>query len=73
VRLFPNIQFINLDALTYAGKLSNIEVSDLPNYHFAQCDIRDSDAIKLVYEQYKPTDCIHFAAESHVDNSIKNP
>jgi dTDP-glucose 4,6-dehydratase len=73
VRLYPEITFINLDALTYAGKLSNIEVSDLPNYHFAQCDIRDINAIRAIYQQYQPTECIHFAAESHVDNSIKNP
>jgi dTDP-glucose 4,6-dehydratase len=73
VRLCPEITFINLDALTYAGKLSNIEVSDLPNYYFAQCDIRNIEEISAIYQQYKPTDCIHFAAESHVDNSIKNP
>ena len=73
VRKFPDIQFVNVDALTYAGKLTNIEVEDALNYHFEQCDIRDLEALRAVYVKHAPTDCIHFAAESHVDNSIKNP
>lgn len=75
VLLFPGIDFINVDALTYAGKLENIrdEVQSAPNYFFEQCDIREKEALKKVYEKYKPTDIIHFAAESHVDNSIENP
>ena len=73
VPLFPTIHFINVDALTYAGKQQNIEVAELPNYSFAQADIRDLAALRTVYEEHAPTDCIHFAAESHVDNSIKNP
>lgn len=75
VPLFPEIDFINIDALTYAWKLENIlpEVSNSSNYFFEKVDIRDYEQIKAVYEKYKPTDIIHFAAESHVDNSIKNP
>jgi len=73
VKKFPGIHFINCDALTYAGKLESIEVSDSDNYTFAQVDIRDVSALREVFEKHKPTDCIHFAAESHVDNSIKNP
>jgi len=73
VRKFPDIMFINIDALTYAGKLENIEVAEASNYVFEQVDIRDLNALRAVYEKHKPTDCIHFAAESHVDNSIKNP
>ncbi len=75
VLLHEDIFFINLDALTYAGKLENIteEVTNSDNYRFIQCDIRNLDALKKVYETYQITDCIHFAAESHVDNSIKNP
>ncbi|MEY3198009.1 MAG: dTDP-glucose 4,6-dehydratase [Candidatus Parcubacteria bacterium] len=72
---FPEITFINLDALTYAGSLENIdpEVSSAPNYRFYQVDIRDMEALKEIYTKEQPTDIIHFAAESHVDNSIKNP
>ena len=61
--------------LTYAGNLDNIlpEISSASNYHFEQVDIRDKDNLTIIYEKYKPTDVIHFAAESHVDNSIANP
>ena len=73
VKLFPEHTFINVDALTYAGNLANIEVSDENNYVFEKCDIRDLAALRKIYETHAPTDCIHFAAESHVDNSIENP
>lgn len=75
VLLHPEIDFINIDALTYAGKLANIfpEVQKCENYFFEKVDIREYEDIASVYERYAPTDIIHFAAESHVDNSIKNP
>lgn len=75
VLLHPEIDFINIDALTYAGKLDNVslKVQKSPNYSFEKVDIRNYSEIETVYEKYKPTDIIHFAAESHVDNSIKNP
>ncbi len=75
VLAYPEITFINIDALTYAWKLENIseEVTNSKNYYFEKVDIRDKKALKKVYEKYNPTDIIHFAAESHVDNSIKNP
>jgi dTDP-glucose 4,6-dehydratase len=72
---YPEIQWINLDAMTYAGKQENLDdaVKQSDNYTFVQCDIRDMNALREVYTNNKITDCIHFAAESHVDNSIKNP
>lgn len=73
---YPNINFINIDCLTYAWKLENIseKVTWSSNYFFEQIDIRNSsDLENHVFKKYKPTDIIHFAAESHVDNSIKNP
>ena len=75
VLLFPGIHFVNIDMLTYAGNIEKIspEARNAANYHFAQVDIRDIDALREVYAKYNPTDIIHFAAESHVDNSIKNP
>lgn len=75
VRLFSQIQFVNVDALTYAGNLSKIDglVSWASNYAFEHCDIRDLETLRSVYKKYNPTGIIHFAAESHVDNSIKNP
>ena len=73
VTAYPNYRFINYDALTYASNQQNITVGDAPNYVFAKGDIRDSDALEAVFRSYSPTHIIHFAAESHVDNSITNP
>lgn len=75
VILYPEIHFINVDCLTYAGKLSNLSenTKSASNYSFEQVDIRDVSALEKIFQKYTPTDIIHFAAESHVDNSIKNP
>lgn len=75
VLLFSDIVFVNVDALTYAGNLMKLDdaVKDAKNYTFEHADIRDIDTLRKIYEKYTPTDIIHFAAESHVDNSIKNP
>ena len=75
VLLHPEIKFVNIDALTYAGSLSKLDevVKNSPNYAFEQVDIRDIDALREAYQKHQPTDTIHFAAESHVDNSIRNP
>lgn len=75
VLLNKNINFINIDALTYAWKIENIskKVTDSSNYFFEKCDIRNKKELRNIYEKYSPTDIIHFAAESHVDNSILNP
>ncbi len=72
---FPDIQFVNVDMLTYAGNIEKIseEARNAPNYAFEKVDIRDTESLRLVYQKYNPTDIIHFAAESHVDNSIRNP
>ena len=75
VPLFPNIHFINIDILTYAGNLNKLsdEVKQAKNYSFEKIDIRDIEAFRNIYKKHAPTDVIHFAAESHVDNSIRNP
>lgn len=75
VPLYPNIHFINIDCLTYAWKLDNIseQVKLATNYSFEKVDIRDLVALEEVFSRHISTDIIHFAAESHVDNSIKNP
>jgi len=75
VLLYPKINWINIDCLTYAWKLENIsdEVKKTSNYFFEKIDIRNKNDLKQIYEKYNPTDIIHFAAESHVDNSIRNP
>ena len=71
---YPHTQILNLDALTYAGNLDNLKDCDAaPNYRFVKGDIND---FKLLQELFKTQDfdaVVHLAAESHVDNSIKNP
>jgi len=68
---YPNDEIINLDLLTYAGDLNNLkEIENNKNYKFVQGDICDKN---LVNELVSQVDLIvHFAAESHVDNSIKD-
>ena len=74
VRKYPNDEFVCLDALTYAGNYNNIKMlENEPNYKFVKMDIRDKDAIFDLFRKEKFDVVINFAAESHVDNSIKNP
>jgi len=69
-----NIIVYNLDKLTYAGNLDNLKsVANNDRYHFIQGDICDRSLVEKLFKKYEITDVIHFAAESHVDNSIKNP
>jgi dTDP-glucose 4,6-dehydratase len=65
---------INLDILSYAGDLENLkEVTNHPNYTFIQGDICDKKFIQKTFTDYNINGVIHFAAESHVDNSISGP
>jgi len=65
---------VNLDLLTYAGDLSNLsEIENNSRYTFLEGDICDRDLVEKLFKQYNFNGVIHFAAESHVDNSIKNP
>ena len=71
---YPNMQIVNLDALTYAGNLDNIaDIATAPNYTFIKGDITDVAFIKSLFGDYQFDAVLHLAAESHVDNSIKNP
>jgi dTDP-glucose 4,6-dehydratase len=70
----PNYHIINLDLLTYAGDLINVsEVENHPRYIFVQGDICNRNFIEELFQKYQFHDVIHFAAESHVDNSISGP
>ncbi|MFY8069262.1 MAG: dTDP-glucose 4,6-dehydratase [Flavobacterium sp.] len=70
----PDYHIINLDLLTYAGNLENIsEVENHPRYTFVQGDICDRLFVEELFNKYQFHDVIHFAAESHVDNSISGP
>lgn len=67
-------EVINLDALTYAGRLENVApVADSPLYHFEQADIRNRADLDRVFAKHSPDAVMHLAAESHVDRSIDGP
>ena len=68
------IRIINVDKLTYAGNLENLStVENRQNYTFIKADICDSEAINKIFEENDIDRVVHFAAESHVDRSIRNP
>lgn len=68
---YPDDKIINLDVLTYAGNLENlISKENHPNYKFVQGDICDVDLVDSLMKEIDLV--VHFAAESHVDRSIKN-
>ena len=67
-------QLVNLDCLTYAGRLENLEaVARHPKYKFEEIDLRDKPAVLEVARRYAITHVMHLAAESHVDRSITGP
>ena len=71
---YPEYKVINLDKLTYAGNLDNVkECEAMPNYEFVQGDICDAEFIENLFAKNDIRGVIHFAAESHVDNSISGP
>ena len=70
----PSVEIVNLDKLTYAGNLANLtEVGLNKRYHFVQGDICDKTLVQELFKKYDVNGVIHFAAESHVDNSIEDP
>lgn len=74
VNKYPEYMIYNLDSLTYAGNLRNLEdIEKAPNYEFVKADIRDADAMMSILAKYAIDGIIHLAAESHVDRSISNP
>lgn len=71
---YPHYHIVNLDKLTYAGNLDNLkECESMMNYTFVQGDICDEKLVQSLFEKHDIRGIIHFAAESHVDNSIKGP
>lgn len=71
---YNHYNIINLDLLTYAGNLENLkEIENHPRYKFIKGDICNRELVESIFNEYDIRGVIHFAAESHVDNSIKNP
>ena len=74
VNKYPEDYFVCLDALTYEGKYNNIkDLENKENYKFVHGDITDKEFVDKLFDEEKFDIVINFAAESHVDNSIKNP
>jgi len=64
---------VNLDKLTYAGNINNLNGIDETRYHFIEGDICNQKLVKRLFENESPAVLVHFAAESHVDRSIDGP
>lgn len=74
VTKYPEYAIVNLDKLTYAGNLANLEdVEKEPNYRFIKGDIVDGEFLMKLFEKHRFNGVIHLAAESHVDRSILSP
>ena len=70
---YPEYMIVNLDALTYAGNLETLKpIENKPNYKFVKGDISDRDFIFKLFKEEKFDIVVNFAAESHVDRSIKD-
>ena len=71
---YPEVKILNLDKLTYAGSMANLqELPGSDRHHFVQGDICDRPLIDKLLEQHCIDSIVHFAAESHVDRSISGP
>ena len=74
VRNYSNTKIVNLDLLTYAGDLNNlVDISNSLNYEFIKGDINNFGLLQDLFKFYNFDSIVHLAAESHVDNSIKDP
>ena len=70
---YPNYSIVVLDALTYAGNLNNLKsVKNNPRFKFIKGDICNKELVEYIFTEFDIKGVFHFAAESHVDNSIEN-
>ena len=71
---YSDILIVNLDALTYAGNLKNLEsLKDDPRHIFVKGSITDGSIVCTLFEKYGFDGVVNFAAETHVDRSIREP
>jgi dTDP-glucose 4,6-dehydratase len=74
LKKYKNYNIINLDLVTYAGNFKNLkDIENYSRYKFIKGDICNRELVEFIFSEYDIKGVIHFAAESHVDNSIKNP
>lgn len=73
VKKYPNIKVVNFDRLDYCSCLANVdEISSYPNYKFVKGNICSSDLVNFVLQTEQIDTIMHFAAQTHVDNSFGN-
>ena len=73
-RKYPNLRLICVDSLTYAGNIETLDkFENDSNYRFICADIRNREKMETIFSEERPEYVVNFAAESHVDRSIKNP
>jgi dTDP-glucose 4,6-dehydratase len=71
---YPEDKVVNLDLLTYAGNIHNLDgLEDNPNHVFVQGNITNAELVRHLVAEHEITHFVNFAAESHVDRSILNP
>ena len=68
---YPDVEFVNIDKMDYCSSLKNICLPPT-NYTFYKCDIRDADTLRGILKRHSVDTVIHFAAQTHVDNSFGN-
>ncbi len=74
LKKYDDVKIVNVDCLTYAGNLENLkDVENNKNYKFVKANICDKEAIRKVFLEDDIDYVVNFAAESHVDRSIKDP
>ena len=74
MNVHPTYRIVCVDKLTYAGNLSTLkDIINKPNFRFVKIDICDREGIYNLFEEENPSIVVNFAAESHVDRSIKDP
>lgn len=69
---YPDVEFVNIDKMDYCSSLKNIDIPTHANYTRYKCDIREAAVIRGILKQHAIDTVIHFAAQTHVDNSFGN-
>ena len=69
---YPDVEFVNVDKMDYCSSLKNIDLPPHANYTRYKCDIRETPVIRGILKQHAIDTVIHFAAQTHVDNSFGN-
>jgi len=72
LKTYPQCEFVNIDKLDYCSSSKNVEYASDSKYTFYKCDIRNSEMVRMILKLHRIDTVIHFAAQTHVDNSFGN-